>query len=165
MRPRTLPRRHFCGSVELARRDRDIRGWLTVVASRLCLDQVRSARARRESPMTVSALGRVRSDRRPDPADQVTLDDEVHDALTEVLRRLNPAERVAFVLHDVFQRSLRGDRAGRRPPGRHLPSAGPPRPGQDRAAAGPVTATVATDTHREVTTRSSTRAPLVTSRR
>jgi RNA polymerase sigma-70 factor, ECF subfamily len=77
----------------------DVRGWLTVVASRLCLDQVRSARARRESPADLSALEAVGE---PDPADRVTLDDEVRDALTTVLDRLNPGERVAFVLHDVF---------------------------------------------------------------
>jgi RNA polymerase sigma-70 factor, ECF subfamily len=83
----------------------DVRGWLTVVAGRLCLDQIRSARARRESPDDPSALetGTVLSaSREPDPADRVTLDDEVHTALLQVLRRLSPAERVAFVLHDVF---------------------------------------------------------------
>ncbi len=41
--------------------------------------------------------------REVDPADRVTLDDEVRSALLEVLRRLSPGERVAFVLHDVFQ--------------------------------------------------------------
>jgi len=77
----------------------DARGWLTVVASRLCLDQVRSARARYERPGDVQeqpAPGRL------DPADRVTLDDEIRTALLEVLRRLSPGERVAFVLHDVF---------------------------------------------------------------
>ncbi len=39
----------------------------------------------------------------PDPADRVTLDDEVREAMLEVLRRLSPGERVSFVLHDVFQ--------------------------------------------------------------
>ena len=83
----------------------DVRGWLTVVASRLCLDQVRSARARRDRRRSVGPrCGRVLSaSREPDPADRATLDDEVHDALLEVRRRLSPAERVAFVLHDVFQ--------------------------------------------------------------
>ena len=80
----------------------DMRGWLTVVAGRLCLDQLRSARARHERPDEVSA-----SDALPsadlDPADRVTLDDEVRDAMLEMLRRLSPGERVAFVLHDVFQ--------------------------------------------------------------
>jgi RNA polymerase sigma-70 factor, ECF subfamily len=80
----------------------DIRGWLTVVAGRLCLDQVRSARVRHERPDEVGSVDEMRS-RDPDPADRVTLDDEVRDAMLEVLRRLSPGERVAFVLHDVFQ--------------------------------------------------------------
>ena len=80
----------------------DIRGWLTVVAGRLCLDQVRSARVRHERPDEAGSVDEMRS-RDPDPADQVTLDDEVRDAMLEVLRRLSPGERVAFVLHDVFQ--------------------------------------------------------------
>lgn len=77
----------------------DARGWLTVVASRLCLDQVRSARARYERPGEVAEQP---APSRFDPADRVTLDDEIRTALLEVLRRLSPAERVAFVLHDVF---------------------------------------------------------------
>jgi RNA polymerase sigma-70 factor, ECF subfamily len=76
----------------------DVRGWLTVVAGRLCLDQLRSARVRLVTILPperdVAGAG--------DPADRVTLDDEVGAALLEVLRRLSPAERVAFVLHDVF---------------------------------------------------------------
>jgi RNA polymerase sigma-70 factor, ECF subfamily len=81
----------------------DVRAWLTVVAGRLCLDQVRSARARYERPddigseaVTLNQPGRL------SPADRVTLDDEVRTALLEVLRRLSPGERVSFVLHDVF---------------------------------------------------------------
>ena len=80
----------------------DIRGWLTVVAGRLCLDQVRSARVRHERPDDGAAVDDMRSTD-PDPADRVTLDDEVRGAMFEVLRRLSPGERVAFVLHDVFQ--------------------------------------------------------------
>lgn len=80
----------------------DVRGWLTVVVGRLCLDQLRSARARHERPQTVDGLAMVRS-AEPDPADRVSLDDEVREALLEVLRRLSPGERVSFVLHDVFQ--------------------------------------------------------------
>jgi RNA polymerase sigma-70 factor (ECF subfamily) len=79
----------------------DVRAWLTVVAGRLCLDQMRSARARHEQPDEVGL--RVPVARDADPADRVTLDDEVRGALLEVLRRLSPAERVAFILHDVFQ--------------------------------------------------------------
>jgi RNA polymerase sigma-70 factor, ECF subfamily len=80
----------------------DVRGWLTVVTSRLCLDQVRSARARYERPGEADAQAVVDESPRADPADRVTLDDEVRAALLEVLRRLSPGERVAFVLHDVF---------------------------------------------------------------
>ncbi|HTQ21534.1 RNA polymerase sigma factor SigI [Mycobacterium sp.] len=83
----------------------DIRGWLTVVTSRLCLDHLRSARARYERPSGEFQHGReflVDESRRADPADRVTLDDQVSAALLEVLRRLTPGERVAFVLHDVF---------------------------------------------------------------
>lgn len=79
----------------------DVRAWLTVVAGRLCLDQVRSARARLERPDTTGAVETTASTD-PDPADRATLDDEVRAALFEVLNRLSPGERVAFVLHDVF---------------------------------------------------------------
>jgi RNA polymerase sigma-70 factor, ECF subfamily len=81
----------------------DFRAWLTVVAGRLCLDQVRSARARYERPADIgSEAAALNQSQRLDPADQVTLDDEIRTALLEVLRRLSPAERVSFVLHDVF---------------------------------------------------------------
>jgi RNA polymerase sigma-70 factor, ECF subfamily len=81
----------------------DIRAWLTVVAGRLCLDQVRSARARYERPGELGPeVAALNQSRRPDPADRVTLDDEVRTALLEVLHRLSPGERVSFVLHDVF---------------------------------------------------------------
>jgi RNA polymerase sigma-70 factor, ECF subfamily len=86
----------------------DLRGWLVAVTSRLCLDQLRSARSRRETyvgpwlpePLIPPEGGSI------DPADQVTLDDSVRMALLVVLERLTPAERTAFVLHDVFQFSF-----------------------------------------------------------
>jgi RNA polymerase sigma-70 factor (ECF subfamily) len=80
----------------------DVRGWLTVVAGRLCLDLVRSARHRYELPGDTTLLD---SQAHPslEPADRVTLDDQVSAALFQVLRRLSPAERVALVLHDVFK--------------------------------------------------------------
>src|ERR1700752_1396607 len=62
----------------------DVRGWLTVVAGRLCLDQVRSARARYESPTETTVL-ETRLNHSVDPADRVTLDDQVSGALLEVL--------------------------------------------------------------------------------
>jgi RNA polymerase sigma-70 factor (ECF subfamily) len=79
----------------------DLRAWLTVVAGRLCLDQIRSASARHEFADESGVLDVVVS-RDLEPADRVTLDDDVRTALLEVLRRLTPGERVAFVLHDVF---------------------------------------------------------------
>lgn len=80
----------------------DARAWLTVVTGRMCLDQMRSARARHELVDRPAILDAAVA---PElgPADRVTLDDEVHTALLEVLRRLSPGERVAFVLHDVFR--------------------------------------------------------------
>ncbi|WP_273732283.1 RNA polymerase sigma factor SigI [Mycolicibacterium septicum] len=91
--------------LRLARTDRehldDVRAWLTVVAGRLCLDHVRSARSRLERPDPGVVLESTAS-ADADPADRVTLDDEVRAALFEVLNRLSPGERVAFVLHDVF---------------------------------------------------------------
>jgi RNA polymerase sigma-70 factor, ECF subfamily len=87
----------------------DARGWLIVVTSRLCLDQIRSARTRRERPHDASEIefvagGQPSVGRDPlaDPADRVTLDDNVRLALLVVLQRLSPAERVVFVLHDIF---------------------------------------------------------------
>jgi RNA polymerase sigma-70 factor (ECF subfamily) len=86
----------------------DLRGWLIVVVSRLCLDQLRSARSRREqvADSLVTETWIESADRLPDPADRVTLDDSVRMALLVVLERLTPAERAAFVLHDVFQFSF-----------------------------------------------------------
>src|ERR1700750_1162493 len=67
--------------------------WLTTVATRICLDLLRSARARRE---------RYAGGVPVDPADGVTLDESVSMAFLVVLDSMTPAERVAFVLHDVF---------------------------------------------------------------
>src|SRR2546421_10412443 len=81
----------------------DVRAWLVVVVSRLCLDQLRSARVRREAyvghwfPEPL-----IHSDEISDPADIVTMDGSVRMALLIVLERMSPAERVVFVLHDVF---------------------------------------------------------------
>jgi RNA polymerase sigma-70 factor, ECF subfamily len=89
--------------VDLAEID-DVRGWLIVVVTRLCLDQMRSARSRREAyvgPWLPEPVFDVPGDD-PDPADRVTLDDSVRMALLVVLEQLSPAERAAFVLHDVF---------------------------------------------------------------
>jgi RNA polymerase sigma-70 factor (ECF subfamily) len=83
----------------------DARGWLIVVTSRLCLDVIRSARHRHERPVGGPDLAERfegTGSGAPDPADRVTLDDGVRLALLVVLERLSPAERVTFVLHDIF---------------------------------------------------------------
>ncbi len=85
----------------------DVKGWLIVVVSRLCLDQLRSARSRHEETTAFDPEARVGPGSAGfDPADRVTLDDSVRMALVVVLERLSPAERASFVLHDVFQFSF-----------------------------------------------------------
>jgi RNA polymerase sigma-70 factor, ECF subfamily len=82
----------------------DERGWLIVVTSRLCLDHVKSASSRRERPEDLASPGHHEHPSSSiDPADRVTLDDELRLALLVVMERLTPAERVVFVLHDIFQ--------------------------------------------------------------
>ena len=82
----------------------DYRGWLIVVTSRLCLDQIRSARARRERVHDAAEIEFIAPPAAglADPADRITLDDRIRIALLVMLQRLSPAERVVFVLHDVF---------------------------------------------------------------
>jgi len=79
-------------------------GWLTKVAGRVCLDVLRSARVRRERYVG-EWLPEPLPDRTEwaDPADRITLDESVTMAFLVVLESMTPAERVAFVLHDVFQ--------------------------------------------------------------
>ncbi|GAA3055410.1 RNA polymerase sigma factor SigJ [Pseudonocardia yunnanensis] len=83
------------------------RAWLTRVASRVCLDVLGSARVRRERyvgpwlPEPVPSLA-FTDPTLDDPADRATLDDSISTALLVVLESMTPAERVAFVLHDVF---------------------------------------------------------------
>jgi RNA polymerase sigma-70 factor, ECF subfamily len=75
--------------------------WLNVVTGRLCLDHLRSAAHRHERVVDDETLGMM-GPATVDPADRVTLDDRVRAALLVLLDRLSPAERVSFVLHDVF---------------------------------------------------------------
>ncbi|MCX5208537.1 RNA polymerase sigma factor SigJ [Kitasatospora sp. NBC_00240] len=90
--------------------------WLTTVAGRICLDQLGSARARRERyvgewipeplPDRTEWIGGPAGGGRAepaDPADRVTLDESVNMAFLVVLESMTPAERVAFILHDVFR--------------------------------------------------------------
>jgi RNA polymerase sigma-70 factor, ECF subfamily len=86
----------------------DVRAWLVVVVSRLCYDQLRSARWQRQTTTATPPENRGAAMSGPlaDPADRVTLDDQVRMALHVVLERLTPAERTAYVLHDVFKYSF-----------------------------------------------------------
>jgi RNA polymerase sigma factor (sigma-70 family) len=101
--------------------------WLTTVASRICLDLLRSARYRRERyvgewlpeplPEPAEWAAGAPGDTRADPADRVTLDESVSMAFLVVLESVTPAERVAFILHDVFRYSFAeiAEVAGRSP--------------------------------------------------
>jgi len=78
-------------------------GWLTTVVARVCLDMLRSRASRREEPMGVHVPDPIVSSADAlDPADQAVLADSVGLALLVVLETLAPAERLAFVLHDMF---------------------------------------------------------------
>ena len=81
---------------------RDLDAWLTTVVGRLALDSLRAARARREAYVGPWLPEPVVSASDEDPADRVTLDESVSYALLALLEQLSPAERTAFVLHDVF---------------------------------------------------------------
>ena len=86
--------------------------WLTTVASRICLDLLGSARARRETyvgewipeplPDRTEWISGSSGGVMADPADRVTLDESINMAFLVVLDAMTPAERVAFILHDVF---------------------------------------------------------------
>jgi RNA polymerase sigma-70 factor (ECF subfamily) len=98
--------------LRLARSDvddvRDLRAWLTTVISRVSLDQLRSRAARRDSPMGVRLPDPLIEPiaggptGRGDPEASALQADTVGLALLVVLEELNPTERLAFVLHDVF---------------------------------------------------------------
>jgi RNA polymerase sigma factor (sigma-70 family) len=100
--------------------------WLTTVASRICLNLLGSARARRERyvgewipeplPERTEWIS-GRSGATADPADRVTLDESVGMAFLVVLEAMTPAQRVAFILHDVFGYSFTevADIVGRTP--------------------------------------------------
>ena len=80
----------------------NLRAWLTTVVARVCLDMLRTRASRREDPLDVHVPDPVitRADR--DPESDAMLADSVGLALLVVLETLEPAERLAFVLHDVF---------------------------------------------------------------
>ncbi|HEX5369311.1 MAG TPA: sigma-70 family RNA polymerase sigma factor [Dehalococcoidia bacterium] len=77
----------------------NLSGWLTTVVARVCLDMLRSRRSRHEEPL---ALAGESIPDAADPEREAVLAESVGLAMLAVLQRLAPAERVAFVLHDVF---------------------------------------------------------------
>ncbi|MFI5805264.1 sigma-70 family RNA polymerase sigma factor [Streptomyces sp. NPDC051561] len=78
-------------------------GWLTTVVGRVCLDLLRSRKSRREEPLEYRLPDPVIGEERGvDPEQEVMLADSVGLALLVVLESLSPAERLAFVLHDLF---------------------------------------------------------------
>lgn len=81
----------------------NLQGWLTTIVARVCLDRLRARRVRPEEPKGAPA---TESSELPDedlgPAEQALVAESVGSALLVVLDLLGPAERVAFVLHDVF---------------------------------------------------------------
>ncbi len=81
----------------------NLSGWLTTVVARVCLDMLRSRTTRREEALGDQVLETVaRSDVEGNPEREVLLADSIGLALLVVLETLSPAERVAFVLHDLF---------------------------------------------------------------
>src|ERR1700730_13541506 len=84
----------------------NLRGWLTTVVARVCLDMLRTRASRREDPLDVHVpdpiIARAISRGDEGPEADAMLADSVGLALLVVLERLEPAERLAFVLHDVF---------------------------------------------------------------
>jgi RNA polymerase sigma-70 factor (ECF subfamily) len=81
---------------------RNLRAWLTTVVARICLDMLRARTARREDPLEVHLPDPVVTAAADDPEQHALLADSVGLALLVVLDTLSPAERLAFVLHDVF---------------------------------------------------------------
>ena len=91
--------------LRLSRADSDrvdnLRAWLTTVVGRVALDMLRARKARREQPDDhLEPI--VTEDTEDDPAEEAELADSIGLAMLVVLEHLSPAERVAFVLHDMF---------------------------------------------------------------
>jgi RNA polymerase sigma factor (sigma-70 family) len=97
--------------LRLSRSDADaienLGGWLTTVVARVCLDMLRSRQSKREEPLEPAAgpeanPAPVQPRAKADPESEAVMADAVGIALLVVLDRLDPAERLAFVLHDMF---------------------------------------------------------------
>jgi RNA polymerase sigma factor (sigma-70 family) len=77
-------------------------GWLTTIVARVCLDMLRVRKSRREVILGASAFDQIASGSSVNPENEALLADSIGPALLVVLESLAPAERVAFVLHDMF---------------------------------------------------------------
>ena len=92
--------------VRLTRSDADsienLTGWLTTVVGRVCLDMLRSRKSRKEEALLEHHLEAPENPHSANPAEEALLADSVGSALLIVLGTLTPGERVAFVLHDLF---------------------------------------------------------------
>ncbi|MFS8044384.1 sigma-70 family RNA polymerase sigma factor [Rhizobium sp. BR 314] len=87
----------------------NLSGWLTTVTARICLDLLRTRKSRREEPLTIHVPEPMvvhEAGNGTDPEQDALLADSVGLALLVVLEKLNPAERLAFVLHDMFDVSF-----------------------------------------------------------
>lgn len=85
----------------------NLAGWLTTVVARVCLDMLRKRKSRREDPLDTEGPDEVADDAPSvDPERELAMADAVGLALLVVLERLAPAERIAFVLHDMFDLSF-----------------------------------------------------------
>jgi RNA polymerase sigma-70 factor (ECF subfamily) len=80
----------------------NLRAWLTTITARVCLNMLRSSATRREAAIDTQLFDQFLRGDTVDPDDEVVLADSVGVALLVVLERLTPAERLAFVLHDMF---------------------------------------------------------------
>ncbi len=81
----------------------NMRGWLTTVVAHICLDMLRARSVHPEQPLDESvAAARTATLEPVDPEQEAVLADSVGTALLVILQRLSPAERLAFVLHDMF---------------------------------------------------------------
>jgi RNA polymerase sigma-70 factor (ECF subfamily) len=84
----------------------NLQGWLTTVVARVCLDMLRARKSRRENELDESVAELAEDAPSSDPEAEVILAETLGPALLIVLERLAPAERVSFVLHDLFDLSF-----------------------------------------------------------
>ena len=126
-RPRTSSRRRCCGSIRRSRPASEIaspRAFVATVTTRLAINELRSARARRERYVGEWLPEPIITDGPDDPAQHAEMADSLSMAMLVLLESLSPEQRAVLLLHDVFDYGYRGDRGdrrqerGQRPPAR-----------------------------------------------